>query len=288
VRYGFIREHQEEFRIRSMCRVLKVSRSGYYAWLGRSMSLRQEHNRQLLAQIQEIHQASREAYGSVKVWKELRKQAVLCGKNRVARLRRVHGIETKRRKRFKLTTQSKPGRRIVPDLVNRCFRAQEPNRIWVGDVTAVATREGWLYLAVLVDLYSRRVVGWSMSDRINKELVLGALKMALVGRNPQFGLIHHTDRGAIYAADEYRKLMAVHGIVPSMGRTGDCYDNAVAESFFATVENELILGQVYPSRSRARTALFEYIEVFYNRQRIHQTLGHRTPQHYEDQNLSLN
>lgn len=271
-----------------MCRVLKVSRSGYYDWLHRSISEREQSNQLLLEQIQAIHRKSHGVYGCYKTWKALRTQGIFCGKNRIARLRRINGIESKRRKRFKITTQSKRGQWIAPNLVNRCFEAKEPNRIWVGDVTFIAIRQGWLYLAVLLDLYSRKVVGWSMSDKINKELVLQALKMALINRNPGKGLIHHTDRGAIYGADEYRKLLTKYAIKASMGRRGDCYDNAVAESFFSTVKNELSWSEDYKSRSEAQTRLFEFIEIFYNRQRIHQTLGYHSPCGFEQQNLSLN
>jgi len=177
---------------------------------------------------------------------------------------------------------------MTPDLVQRGFTAPAPNRIWVGDVTCVATREGWLYVAILLDLYSRKVVGWAMSNRINMALVRRALHRAIVTRRPPPGLIHHTDRGAIYTAEEYRKLLAAHGLAASMGRTGDCDDNAVAESFFSTVKNELTVEQHYASRRDAQTALFEYSAVFYNRQRMHQTLGYRSPQHVEEQALSRN
>jgi len=271
-----------------MCRVLGVGRSGYYDWLGRPVSPRAEANRQLLVEIQRIHGEARGVYGALKTWKALTEQGISCGKHRVARLRRRHGIEAIRRRRFKITTRSRKGQEMTPDLVQRGFTAPAPNRIWVGDVTCVATREGWLYVAILLDLYSRKVVGWAMSNRINTALVRRALQMAIVTRRPPPGLIHHTDRGAIYTAEEYRKLLAAHGLAASMGRTGDCYDNAVAESFFSTVKNELTVEQHYASRRDAQTALFEYIEVFYNRQRIHQTLGYRSPQHVEEQALSRN
>ena len=172
--------------------------------------------------------------------------------------------------------------------MRRGFTAPAPNRVWVGDVTCVATREGWVYVAILLDLYSRKVVGWAMSERINQALALDALRMAIARRQPPPGLIHHTDRGAIYVAQEYRALLTTHGMAASTGRTGDCYDNAVAESFFSTVKNELTIEQAYATRRDAQTALFEYIEVFYNRQRIHQTLGYRSPQHVEEQVLSRN
>jgi transposase InsO family protein len=235
-----------------------------------------------------VHAAARGAYGALKTWQQLRAQGIGCGRHRVARLRRLHGIEAVRRRRFKITTHSRKGQGVTPDLVQRDFTARAPNRVWVGDVTAVPTREGWLYLAVLLDLYSRAVVGWAMAARIDTALVRQALQMALLTRRPPPGLIHHTDRGAIYTAEAYRALLAAHGLSASMGRTGDCYDNAVAESFFSTVKNELAVEPPYASRREATTALFEYIEVFYNRQRIHQSLGYRTPQHVDEEALSRN
>ncbi len=287
MKYAFIRAHHPEFRLRRLCRVLGVSRSGYYAWRERPCSPRDDANRQLVGEIRRVHTAARGVYGALKTWQQLRAQGIRCGKHRVARVRRLHGIEAARQRRFKRTTRSRRGHWSAPDLVRRGFTAPAPNRVWVGDVTCVATREGWLYVAVLLDLYSRKIVGWAMSDRINTALVLRALQMALRTRRPPPGLIHHTDRGAIYAADDYRQLLAAHGMAASMGRPGDCYDNAVAESFFSTVKNELPAVQTYASRREAQTALFEYIEIFYNRQRIHQTLGYRTPQHVEEQTLSL-
>ena len=288
MKYAFVRAHDHEFRIRSMCRVLGVSRSGYYAWRERPLSPRSQANRQLVSEIRRVHDAARGVYGALKTWQQLRAQGIRCGKHRVARLRRLAGIAATRRRRFQVTTRSRKGQGVTPDLVRRGFTAPAPNRVWVGDVTCVPTQEGWLYVAVLLDLYSRKVVGWAMSDRINTALVQRALQMALIARRPPPGLIHHTDRGAIYAAQEYRAELTAHGVAASMGRTGDCYDNAVAESFFSTVKNELTIAQHYASRRDAQTALFEYIEVFYNRQRIHQTLGYRSPQHVEESALSLN
>ena len=288
MKYAFVRAHDHEFRVCRMCRVLSVSRSGYYAWRERPLSPRSQANRQLVSEIRRVHEAARGVYGALKTWQQLRVQGIRCGRHRVARLRRRYGIEATRRRRFKVTTRSRQGQVVTPDLVRRGFTVPAPNRVWVGDVTFVPTREGWLYVAVLLDLYSRKVVGWAMAERIDTALVLRALQMALRARRPSPGLIHHTDRGAIYAAQEYRALLAAHGLAASLGRTGDCYDNAVAESFFSTVKNELTIEQRYASRQEARTALFEYIEAFYNRQRLHQPLGYRTPQHVEEQVLSRN
>jgi len=204
-----------------------------------------------------------------------------CGKNRVARLRQLHGIETKRRRRFKLTTRSRKSQHVAPNIINRCFKTEELNRVWVGDVTCIATRTGWLYLAVMLDLYSRKVIGWSMSEQNNKELIISALDMAIVARRPKENVIHHSDQGSTYASYEYMERLRSSNMIQSMSRKGDCYDNAVAESFFSTLKNELVLGELFKSREYARMAIFEYIEAFYNRKRIHQSLGYKTPEMVE-------
>ena len=264
-----------------MCRVLQVSPSGYYGWSARPISNRRESDRRLLTHIQRVHQECGEVYGAFKAWKELNTQGICCGKHRVRRLRRFHGIAAKRTRRFRVTTDSRNTQWIAPNLLNRCFRAQRPNQVWMGDVTSVATRAGWLYLAILMDLYSRKVIGWSMSNRIDKRLALDALEMAIIRNRPQAPVLHHTDRGAIYGSDEYRQKLLEHRLLLSMSRKADCYDNAVAESFFSTLKNELICGEVFESREKARTEIFKYIEVFYNRRRIHQSLNYRTPEMME-------
>lgn len=258
-----------------------MSSSGYYDWLNRKASDRSQKNEQLLIEIRRIHYEYRQAYGSIKVWQELKSRGLDCGKNRVARLRQLHGIETKRRRRFKLTTKSKKTQRIAPNIVDRCFKTAAPDRVWCGDVTYIATRTGWLYLAVLIDLFSRKVIGWSMSEQNNKRLVLNALDMAIVARNPLGSVVHHTDRGALYASDEYVSKLGSNKMIQSMSRKGDCYDNAVAESFFGTLRNELILGKAFRSREDARREIFTYIEIFYNRKRMHQSLGYKTPEMIE-------
>lgn len=280
MKYAFIKQQSSESVYR-WCRLLGVSRSGYYDWLARPDSLRAVQDRDLAERIHDIHDRCRQAYGTRRVWKQLQAEGVSCGRERVARLRRTHGIVTRRRRRFRITTHSKHQRWIAPNLLQRQFQVDQPNSVWVGDVTFIATRSGWLYLAVLLDLHSRRVVGWSMSERNDVELVIGALRMAILQRKPPPDLVHHTDRGRLYAADEYRELMAQHGMVPSMSRQRDCWDNAVAESFFGTLKHELIWGRDYKTRDQARSEIFEYIEVFYNRQRIHQTLGYRSPIAFE-------
>lgn len=266
--------------------MLKVSTSGYYAWRTRGLSNRARYHQFLIEKIQRIHQATKQSYGSVKTWKTLNAQGVECGKHQVAQLRKIHGIESKRRRRFKITTKSKNNKHIVPNRLNRQFYTPRPNKIWVGDVTFIATKTGWLYLAVMLDLYSRKVIGWSMSNRNDKQLALNALEMAIEQRNPDPGLLHHTDRGAIYSSDEYRDILLKKGCIPSMSRSGDCYDNAVAESFFSSLKNEWIYKTTFESRNKARSEIFKYIEIFYNRQRIHQSLNYLTPEQFERQTVT--
>lgn len=280
MKYAFISQ-QPTKRVSRWCQVLGVSRSGYYAWLRRPEPPRTQEDRLLLERIEDVHHRSRQAYGTRRVWKQLATEGVDCGRERVARLRRQHGILTRRRRRFRMTTHSRHQRWIAPNLVQRQFHVEMPDRVWVGDVTFIATREGWLYLAVMLDLYSRKIVGWSMSNRNDVSLVRDALQMAIMQRCPAPGLVHHTDRGRLYAADEYRALLDRHAMVPSMSRKKDCWDNAVAESFFATLKHELTWGKSFRTRDQARQEIFEYIEVFYNRIRLHQTLGYRSPVAFE-------
>lgn len=285
MKYAFIKEHDNEFRVVRMCSVLRVSRSGYYHWVGRPESTRARADRELLVQIRRVHLQARRAYGAVKTWDALREQGIACGKHRVARLRRREGIEAQRKRRFRLTVENHHTTAPAPNLVQRQFSVSEPNRIWVGDMTFIRTRAGFLYLAVLLDLFARKVVGWSMHDRPNLEVALRALDMALEQRRPTPGLVHHTDQGPLYSAYAYRERMRAHGLVPSMSGRGNCYDNAVAESFFSTLKNELVHHCDFASREAARAAIFDYIEVFYNRQRKHQTLGYLSPAQFEQQRL---
>ena len=238
-------------------------------------------NEWLLREIRLVHFEFRQAYGYLKTWKELKARGISCGKHRVARLRRIHKINTRRSRRFKVTTESRNAQWIVPNLLNRCFNVDRPNQVWVGDITFVATRKGWVYLAVLLDLYSRKVIGWAVSDRINKRLVLDALERALLRRRLDSQVLHHTDRGSIYASYEYIDKLTDRGLIPSMSRKGDCYDNAVAESFFSTLKNELVVDVVFESKEQAYDAIFSYIENFYNRKRIHQSLNYVTPETME-------
>jgi len=281
VKYVYIHRQRQVYSVCAMCRVLKVSRSGYYDWCGRPESMRQKEDRQLLHHLRHIHQQSRSNYGIVKAWRALKQVGIDCGRDRVARLRRAHGIYAKRRKRFVVTTRSKHRDWIAPNRLNRDFHASRPNQVWVGDVTFISTRTGWLYLSILLDLYSRKVVGWSMSNNNNGQLVKDSLEMAIEHRQPKPGLIHHTDRGSTYAMQSYRETLEKHDMKSSMSRKGDCWDNAVAESFFANLKNELIYWQNYKNQNEARCDIFDYIEIFYNRQRLHQTLNYQSPEQFE-------
>ena len=277
----FIRDHRMEFRVWLMCRVLGVSKSGYYAWLGRPESRRTSANRVLVSQIRVVHQRSRKSYGSPRITEELNDIGVPCGRHRVARLMRHAGIRAKAVKKYKATTDSKHSLPVSPNLLSRPFTVTRPNRVWVSDITYVRTTEGWLYLAVVMDLYARRLVGWAMSERIDGELTLSALRQALNQRRPSPGLIHHSDRGKQYAAGDYQKLLRDHGALCSMSRKGDCWDNAPCESFFGTLKQELVYQERFDTREEAKAKIFEYIEVFYNRQRRHSSAGSRSPVEFE-------
>lgn len=281
MKYAFIDKNKNDHGVRKLCFVLDVSVSGYYSWKKRPLSYRKSQDEWLLREIRKVHMDSKETSGTIKIWKTLKIKGIDCGKHRIAKLRRVNGIETRRRKRFKITTQSRHTRWVAENVLKRSFETDRPNKVWVGDVTCIATRCGWLYLAVLLDLYSRKVIGWSMSERNNRHLVLNALNMAIDSRRPSLGMIHHTDQGALYGSDEYRNRIKQYGMIPSMSRKGDCWDNAVAESFFSTLKNELILGKIFYDRDHARSEIFKFIEIFYNRHRLHQTLGYITPEAME-------
>lgn len=281
MKYRFIQQEQSRHRVSTLCRVLGVSRSGYYAWQHRGESPRAQSNQRLLERIRELHRHYRCRYGSDKIWRVLCEEGESCGRHRVARLRREHGIEALRRRRFRRRYAACNSQPASANRLQQDFTAAEPDRVWVGDTTFIPTRAGWLFLAVVIDLYARTVVGWAMSARNNQALVVDALTMAIEQRGPAPGLIHHTDQGATYRSAVYQALLNQHGMVSSMSRKGNCYDNAVAESFFSTLKNELVLDEDFINREEARSAIFEYIEVFYNRQRHHQSLDYRIPFDYE-------
>jgi len=273
-----------EFSIRRMCAVLQVSRSGYYAWRRRPDSRRAQANRTLVERMRQLHAQTKERYGAVKLWRALSALGVACGRHRVARLRRLHGVVARRVRRFRTVLEQHQFAPPAPNRLQQVFVASAPNRIWAGDLTAIATRAGWLYLAVLLDLYSRRVIGWAMSATPDKQVAVRALRMAVERRQPPPGLIHHTDQGALYTSVAYQRLVEQTGLVASMSRKGNCYDNAVVESFFSTLKNELVHERDYHTRDDARAEVFEFIEVFYNRQRLHQTLGYVSPVQFETHN----
>lgn len=286
MKYEFIREHQAEYRITVLCEALSIKRSSYYDWRSRTESKRAKQNIYLLNRIQTIHVASRESYGAVKTWKVLRGSGEGCGLHRVERIRRTHGIEAKRMKLFRASNHGRNSDPAADNILNREFKVKAPDRVWVGDITFIKTRKGVLFLATIIDLYSRHIVGWSMSDKQNSNLVKDALLMAIASRNPKPGLIHHTDQGVQYTSRDYQAILNAYDMIPSMSRKGNCHDNAVAESFFSHLKNELIYHRDFADRDEARTAIFDYIEVFYNRQRLHQTLGYKSPIEYEMMNVA--
>jgi putative transposase len=286
MRFAFILAHAREHHVTTMCQVLQVSKAGYYAWTSRPRSERAAEDQQLAEAIKSIYKTSRRTYGSPRVHEELKAQGKRHGEKRIARLMRDAGIRAKTRRRFRVTTDSRHAHPIAPNQLDRQFAVAQvaaPNRVWVGDITYLPTREGWLYLAVVLDLGSRRVIGWAMRHTLDGALTRDALTMAMISRQPGRGVLHHTDRGSQYAAGDYRALLTAHGMECSMSRVGDCWDNAVAESFFATLKRELADECDWPTREAARTAVFEYIEVWYNRQRRHSSLGYVSPAAYEEQ-----
>jgi transposase InsO family protein len=285
--YRFIQEEKAAFPVATLCRVLQVGRSGYYAWARRGVSARATADAALTAQIGAVHARSRRTYGAPRVHAELRAAGVRCARKRVARLMRAAGLVGCHRRRRARTTIADPAHTPAPNLVARAFTASAADRLWIGDITFVPTGEGWLYLAVLLDAHSRRVVGWAMADHLRAELAADALAMALGRRRPAAGLVHHTDRGSQYTAAAYRAALAAHGIICSMSRAGDCLDNAMAESFFATLKAELVEAHHWPARAVARLAIFEWLEVWYNRQRRHSALAYRSPVNFEEQLLLL-
>ncbi len=265
-----------------MCKTLRVSRSGFYAWLGRCESDRARENRRLMTVIRGVFDESRGIYGAPRVHRTLRQQGEPCSQNRVARLMRKAELRSKTRRRFRVkTTDSNHSYPIAPDLLCRDFTANGPNQTWASDMTYIATEEGWLYLAVTMDLFSRKIVGWSMAPTMHAKGVVDALKMAIAQRRPSAGLIHHSDRGSQYASEAFTDVLAGHGLRPSMSRKGNCYDNAAMESFFHTLKTEHVRHEHYRSHAEARASLFDYIEIFYNRQRLHSTLGYLSPEEFE-------
>lgn len=281
--FGLIDAERANYPVAMLCRMLGVSNSGYYAWRSRPPSKRSREDYALTEKIREVHHRSRETYGSPRVHAELRALGVRCGRRRVARLMRVAGLRGCMRSRKLRTTRRDPRAAPAPDLLRRDFMAARPNRVWLADITYLPTQEGFLYLAFILDVYSRKIVGWSMASHMRTELVVDALQMAVWRRKPSAGLVHHSDRGAQYTAISLGKRLEEVGIVPSMGRTGSALDNAMAESFVATLKTELLVHRRrFPDREVARSATFEYLEGFYNRRRLHSALSYRSPADYEE------
>lgn len=282
MKYELIDAHRDEFEITIMCRVLNVSRSGYYAWRKRPVSAREMANEALKAEIKEIYEQSRQTYGSPRIQAELAERGRQCGVNRVARLMNEAEMVAKQRAKFKIvTTDSRHDYPVAPNLLQQDFTANQPNEKWLSDITYIPTDEGWLYLALVMDLYSRRIIGWAMHDNLERWLALEALQMAIETRQPPPGLLHHSDRGSQYASDDYQALLTQHQFQVSMSRKGNCYDNAPMESCIGTLKTELVYHCHYATRTQAKTNIFEYIEVFYNRFRRHSALDYQCPVDFE-------
>lgn len=279
--YSFIAENQDRHRVGMMAKAFKVTRSGYYAWNKKGESPRQIYDQKLIEQILTVQGEVRHSYGSPRMTNELKERGIRAGHNRIARLMKKHGIGAHRSKKFRITTRSKEGQINSKNLLNRNFTVKAKNRVWVSDITYVLTAEGWLYLCTVLDLYSRRIVGWAMDTRLDAQLVINALEMAVITRRPPRGLLFHSDRGCQYASKKFRSVLKKYGMIQSMSRRGNCWDNACAESFFSSLKLELANAYVYRSRSEARTEIFDYIEVFYNRKRLHSTLGYMSPEKFE-------
>jgi transposase InsO family protein len=279
MKYQFMKENRDVYKVKIMSEVLRVSRSGYYAWKGRQPSSRQKDNQEVLGYIREAHRKSRGLYGSPRITAELNEHGFRCGKNRVARVMRVNGIRAEvKRKRFRRTTDSRHNYALAANLL---VDQKQTEGVWASDITFVPTSEGWLYVAAVMNVKNRKIIGLSMNRQLSQELTSTALKDAVTRQRPSEGLIHHSDRGRQYASYEYQELLKEHGITASMSRKGNCYDNAYMESFFGTLKTELVHGERYRHRQEARLSIFEYVMLFYNRKRRHSALGYKSPEQYE-------
>lgn len=274
-------EYKQEFKIKSMARVLGVSRSGYYAWLKPRQNDKEQEQAFLTENIRRVFNESRRSYGSPRIYRQLKTEGISCGRHRIAKLMRDSAIVARKKRKYKKPVTQRHDRSFAANILNRQFNHAKPNRAWVSDVSYFWTKSGWLHLAIVMDLFSRRVIGWSMGLRVDKDLTLAAFNMALLNRNPKNRLIHHCDQGAEYTNHQYQDILQNHDIISSMSHSGNCYDNAVAESFFKTIKTELAKKQKFNTIEEARAAIFEYIEIFYNRKRLHSTLGYVSPVEYE-------
>ena len=282
MKFAFIKEHRVFWPVVVMCRVLKVSRSGFFAWLKRPASARSLRRQELLEKIRRAHLENRELYGSPRVHRALLVDGQIVSRNTVAKLMRQEKIRAKNKRKFvPRTTDSRHSQPVADNVLDRDFAASAPDRKWLADITYVPTGEGWLYVAAVLDCFSRKIVGWSMADHMETDLVNDAMKMALQQRTPAGDLLHHSDRGVQYASDAYQHMLASRGVTVSMSGRGDCYDNAMMESFWATLKTELVHLMQYATRAAAMLSIFEYIEVFYNRKRLHSSLGYVSPETFE-------
>ena len=281
MRFQFVDEHRDQFPVTRMCNVLRVSPSGYYAWRGRPPSAREMTNQALYRKIEAVYNENRSVYGSPRIYHELDRQGVACSENRIARLMRLRGLQAKQTRRFKSTTKRNKAHTAAPNLLKRDFATDRPDQKWLADITYITTGEGWLYLAAILDLHTRRIVGWAMSDRMTSDLTIAALKMALLQRQPEVGLIHHSDQGSQYTDQAYQVLLKDYDIRASMNGAGSWYDNAPMESFFGTLKTELVHHCAYYTRGEAKADVFLYIESFYNRHRLHSALDYLSPEAYE-------
>ena len=283
MKFRFIQQERRWYSVDALCRAMGVSRGGYWSWVRRRPGPRQLADVVLLADIRRIHKGKRRVYGSPRIHDQLQKEGVRCGRKRVERLMCENGIRAKQGKKYKpTTTNSKHNLPVAPNILNRQFQRDRPNEAWVADITYIPTEDGWLYLAAIMDLFSRRIVGWAMGDRISRHLAVRALDMAVQRRRPPRGLLHHSDRGSQYASRDYQKALKKSGMICSMSRKGCCYDNAPMESWFHTLKVELVQDEKFRTRREAMAATFEYMEVFYDRQRIHTALGGLTPAEIEE------
>ena len=287
MRYACIEQRRSRYPIRMMCRLLCVSTSGYYAWRTRPESPRARTDRELLLKIKRVHAQSKGVYGSPKIKAELASEGCHVSRNKIARLMQLERLRGCPKRRFRVTTQRDPSHAVARNLLQQNFSATEANQRWVADITYISTYQGWIYLAIVMDLYSRRIVGWSMSRWMSRRIVIDALRMAINARQPGGELIHHSDRGSQYTSDDFRNELAKHGIEASMSGTGNCYDNAVAESFFGLLKRERVNRVRYRTREEASADVFEYIEVFYNRKRRHGFLGNISPTEFEHKSTGL-
>ena len=280
MKYQFMKDHSGKFPVKKMAKVLNISNSRYYSWLKNPyLKIRKDHD--IGKRIEDIFEEKKKLYGSPRIHSDLKDEGINCGHNRVAKIMRKKGLKARIKKKFKATTDSNHDYPIAPNILNRNFTTDKPDKAWVSDITYIWTYQGWLYLCVIIDLFARKVIGWSMSENIDSVLVKDAFNMAVINRTPGKGLIFHSDRGVQYASYDFRKLLKDNFVIQSMSRKGNCWDNACAESFFSTLKNEEVFYKIYRTRKEARSSIFEFIEIFYNRFRKHSFLDYMSPENYE-------